>query len=177
MKRMMAIRILIVDDHPVVLRGLRSLLETREAWEACGEARTGIVAVKQVKLLKPDIVIIDISMPAMNGIEAIRQVHEFDPHIGILTLTMHESESMFREVMGAGAHAYVLKSDLNNRLMEAVDALSENRAFFTPGVSQAILKGFIHDDNLGHSGARDSDVLRPRQRQVLKLLAHGKSNK
>lgn len=170
-------RILIADDHPVFLRGLRSLLETREGWEVCGEARTGRAAVEQVKLLKPGIVIIDISMPAMSGIEAIRKIREFNPRLGILTLSMHESEAMFRGAIEAGAHAYVLKSDVDNRLIDAIQALQEDRAFFSPGISQTILKGFSHADGSGHNGNEGTVHLTPRQRQVLKLLARGKSNK
>src|SRR5512146_113412 len=124
------IRILIADDHPVVRRGVQELLETREGWEVCGQAATGAEAVEQVQRLKPDIVIMDISMPEMNGIEAIRHMRAIAPEVEILTLTMHDSESMFRGVMEAGAHGYVLKSDLDGRLIEAVEALSEHRAFF-----------------------------------------------
>lgn len=174
---MKVIRILIVDDHPVVLRGLRSLLETREGWKVCGEARTGTEAVGQVRLLKPDIVIIDLSMPTMNGIEAIRKIHELNPHIGILVLTMHETEPMFRAAMEAGARAYVLKSDVASRLMDAIEALQEGRAFLSPGISQTILEGFSHDDSPGHDGSEDSGLLTSRQREVLRLLAQGRSNK
>lgn len=174
----MTARILITDDHPVVLRGLRSLLERRKEWKVCGEARTGKEAVQQVKLLKPDIVIIDISMPGMNGIEAIRRIRELNPHIGILALTMYDSEPMFRGAMEAGAHAYVLKSDVDNRLIDAVEALQEDKAFFSPGISHTILKGFSHDDSSGYNDESEgAGLLTPRQRQVLKLLVQGKTNK
>jgi DNA-binding NarL/FixJ family response regulator len=167
-------RILIADDHPVVCRGLRSLLATHEGWEVCGEARTGAEAVQLVKQLKPDILITDISMPEMNGFEALRLVHAFDPHMGILMLTMHDSEPMLRGAMEAGAHAYVLKSDLDSRLIEAVEALCEGRAFFSPGISQVIMRGLV---GRAQQGTQDLGALTPRQREVLKLVARGKSNK
>jgi DNA-binding NarL/FixJ family response regulator len=167
-------RILIADDHPVVRRGLRSLLATHEGWEVCGEARTGAEVVQLVKQLNPDILITDISMPEMNGFEALRLVQAFDPHIGILMLTMHDSETMLRGAMEAGAHAYVLKSDLDSRLIEAVEALCEGRAFFSPGISQVIMRSLV---GRAQMGTQDLGVLTPRQREVLKLVARGKSNK
>ena len=174
---MKTIRILIADDHPVVRRGVQSLIETHPGWEVCGEARTGTEALKQVELLKPDILIIDISMPEMNGFEAIRKIHEFDPRIGILTLTIHDTPPMFRGAMEAGAHAYVLKSDLDHRLIEAVEALAENQAFFSPGISHAVMKTFIEGNRGPQLGAQDLAHLTPRQLEVLRLVARGKSNK
>jgi DNA-binding NarL/FixJ family response regulator len=174
---MKSIHILIADDHPVVRRGVRSLIETQPGWEVCGEARTGEETLKQVKLLKPDILVMDISMPGMRGFEGIRRIHEFDPKIGILTLTIHDTEPMFRGAMGAGAHAYVLKSDLDHRLIEALEALCEHRAYFSPGISQTVMRGFVEGDNGGHASVQDPSTLTPRQLEVLKLVARGLSNK
>jgi DNA-binding NarL/FixJ family response regulator len=174
---MEATRILIADDHPVVRGGLRVLLGTREGWEVCGEAATGLEAVEQAKLLKPDVVIIDISMPEMDGFEAIGQIRALDPKTEILALTMHESEAMFRGVMQAGAHGYVLKSDLDGRLIEAVEALCDHRAYFSPAISQTILQGFFQGRASVHQAAGDPGTLTPRQRQVAQLLVQGKSNK
>lgn len=174
---MKAIRILIADDHPVVRRGVRTLLETRDGWSVCGEARNGEEALERVKTLKPDILIMDISMPGMRGFEAIRKIHEFDPNVGILTLTIHDTESMFRGAMEAGAHAYVLKSDLDGRLIEAVEALCENREFFSPGITETVLKSCVTDYHDRQLGVQDPDVLTPRQLQVLRLVARGNSNK
>lgn len=170
-------RILIVDDHPVLRRGVRSLLETHEGWEVCGEACDGAEAVQQVKVLKPDIAIMDISMPGMSGFEAIRQVHEIDPNLGILTLTMHDTEPMFRGAMEAGAHAYVVKSDLDTQLTEAVQALCEKRAFFSPGISKTVLSTFTQEEQGSPSGPDGLALLTARQLEVLKLVASGKSNK
>lgn len=171
------IRVLIVDDHPLVRRGVRELLETHKGWEICGEAATGVEAVEQVRRVKPNIVVMDISMPEMDGFEAIRQIRAIAPEVEILALTMHNSEPMFRGVMEAGAHGYVLKSDLDGRLIDAVGALAEHRAFFSPSVSQTILEGFFQGRERTRVGSADSRSLTPRQREVLQLLARGKSNK
>ena len=173
-----ATRILLADDHPMVRRGVRSLLETREGWEICGEACSGTEAIAKVKRLKPDIVIMDISMPGMKGFEAVRQVHDFDPNIGILMLTMHDSKDIFCGAIEAGAHGYVLKSDLDERLIEAVEALCENRAFFSPNISTtAEASPLINGDDGGAGADAGSENLTPRQMEVLKMLAQGKSNK
>lgn len=172
-------RILLADDHPMVRRGVRSLLETREGWEICGEACSGTEAIEKVKCLKPDIVIMDISMPGMKGFEAVRAVHAFDPHIGILMLTMHDSKDIFCGAIEAGAHAYVLKSDLDERLIEAVEALCENRAFFSPNISTTAtgVPATIEGNDAGAGGDAGADILTQRQLEVLKMLAMGKSNK
>ncbi len=174
---MKKIRIVVADDHSVVRRGVRALLETRKGWKVCGEAATGAEAVEQVKRLNPDIVIMDISMPEMNGLEAIRQIHAIAPEVGILTLTMHDSGPMFRGAMEAGAHGYVLKSDLDERLIEAVEAICAHRAFFSPSISQAVVGDFIQGVGRGRLRTRDPVALTPRQLQVLQLLAQGKTNK
>lgn len=170
-------RILIADDHPVVLRGLRSLLTTHKGWEVCGEVRTGAETVKLAKQLRPDILIMGISIQAMNGLEALRQVRQFDPHIGVLMFTMDDSEPMFRGAMEAGAHAYVLKSDLDKTVIEAVEALCEGRAFFSPGIFQTLRKGLMQGAGRAQPGTHDPNGLTPRQREVLRLVASGKSNK
>ena len=171
-------RILLADDHPMVRRGVRSLLETREGWHVCGDACSGSEAIEQVKRLKPDIVIMDISMPGMRGFEAVRQVHDFDPNIGILMLTMHDSKDIFCGAIEAGAHAYVLKSDLDEKLIEAVEALCENRAFFSPNISTtAEATRLMEGEDAANGGEAGSDILTQRQLEVLKMLAMGKSNK
>lgn len=174
---MKATCILIADDHSVVRRGVRSLLETHDGWVVCGEARTGEEALEMAKTLKPDILIMDISMPGMRSFEAIRKISGLDPNIGILTLTIHDSEPMFRGAMEAGAHGYVLKSDLDNRLIEAVEALCENREFFSPNISQTILKSCVEGYDERLPGTQAPDVLTPRQLEVLRLVARGNSNK
>lgn len=172
---MKIIRILIADDHAVVRRGLRTLLKTHAGWEVCGEAATGTEAVEQVKRLKPDIVIIDISMPGTKGFDAIRKVRAAAPDAGILTLTMHDSEPMLRGAMEAGAQGYVLKSDADDRLIEAIETICHHRAFFSPAMSHAILEDLFKGAGPGHSAY--ASALTPRQREVVKLLAQGKTNK
>ena len=171
------VRILIADDHTVVRWGLRTLLETHQGWEVCGEAATGEDAVAAAKRLKPDVIIMDISMPGINGFEAMRQIRTTAPEIGILTLTMHDSEPMFRGAMMAGAQGYVLKSDVDKRLIEAVEAICEHRAFFSSGVSHAILQDLFNGNGHRDKVPVNGSCLTPRQRQVLKLLASGKTNK
>lgn len=170
-------RIMVADDHAVVRRGVRALLETHDGWEVCGEAATGAEAVEQVKRLNPDIAIMDISMPEINGLEAIRQINATAPEVGVLILTMHCSEPMFREAMEAGAQGHVLKSDLDERLIEAVEAVSEHRVFFTPSMARVIREGFTRGRGRARLDTRYPRSLTPRQRQIAQLLAKGKTNK
>ncbi len=158
-------------------RGLRAVLATRQGWKVCGEARAGAEAVDLVKRLKPDILVMDISMPETNGFEALRQIHAFDPNIGILMLTMHDSEPMLRDAIEARARAYILKSDPENRLIGAVEALRASRAFFSSSISEVIRRSYIKGAAGAQPGRQAPSPLTPRQREVLKLLASGKSNK
>lgn len=170
-------RILIADDHPLVRRGLRGLLESRDGWEVCGEASTGPDAVAAAQRLNPDIVIIDLSMPDVNGFESIQRIRSTNPDTHILTLTMHDAEPMFRGAMKAGAQGYVLKSDMDGRLIEAVEALCENRAFFSPSISHTIMEGLFDREGHDRNDGEDPSILTRRQQQVVRLLAEGKSNK
>ncbi len=123
-------RILLADDHNVVRRGLRALLESRPGWEICGEASNGREAVELTKKLKPDVVVMDISMPQLNGLEATRQIRKNAPDAEVLIFTLHDSEQMAREAREAGAHGYVLKSGLESDLLAAVQSLGDHRLFF-----------------------------------------------
>src|SRR6202795_1753371 len=128
-KASMAIRILLVDDHPVVRQGLRTLLEGRSEWEVAGEASDGIEAVEKVNALQPDVVVLDVTMPRMNGIEACRVIKQNNPGLEVLFVTQHDSSQMMREALAAGARGYVVKSNLARDLVEAVEAVSQHRAF------------------------------------------------
>jgi DNA-binding NarL/FixJ family response regulator len=164
------IRILLADDHNVVRKGLRGTLEEYDDWNVCGEASNGREAVKLALELKPDIVVLDLTMPELNGIEATRQIKKSLPQTEILIFTMHETEEMILRAFEAGARGFVLKSDDELELVEAIKVISRHKPFFTSAASEALL------DNLLRPSMRDS-VLTDREREVLQLLAEGKANK
>lgn len=172
---MRQVRILVADDHSIVRRGLRALLETHSGWKVCGEAATGAEAARQVKRLKPDVAIVDITMPDSNGFEATRQIRKAAPQTEVLILTMHESEQTLREVLDAGARGYVLKSDLDLSLVAAVESLLRHEPFFSSRVSEMVLEGYLKGST--QPGVNRQTPLTPRQREVVRLLAEGKTNK
>src|ERR1700719_2481982 len=139
----MGLRILVVDDHAVVRRGVRSLLESHEGWEVCGEATTGRDAVAKSLRLRPDVVVMDLSLPELNGLDATRQILKDSPRTEILVLTMHHSEELARDVLQAGARGYVLKSDADENLITAVDSLRQHRPFLTSTVTEIVLGGYV----------------------------------
>jgi DNA-binding NarL/FixJ family response regulator len=170
---MARIRILIADDHAVVRRGLRSLLESQPGWDVCAEAATGREAVEQARRLKPDVVILDITMPELNGLEAARQILKEVPRAEILILTMHHSEEVARQVLRTGARGFVLKSDADARLVDAVATLSQHKPYLTPDIAAVVLDDFVGratEDTSHHP-------LTPREREVIQLLAEGRTNK
>jgi DNA-binding NarL/FixJ family response regulator len=169
------LRILIADDHEVARRGIRSLLEGHEGWEVCGEARDGREAVDFATELQPDILLLDIGMPNLNGLDAARQILAAAPDARILILTIHDAEQVVREVLAAGARGFVLKSDAGRDLISAVEALENRRTFFTPKVAQMMLDGYLRPHEESDSSAQT--VLTPREREVLQLVAEGKSTK
>jgi DNA-binding NarL/FixJ family response regulator len=171
-----ALRILIADDHYVVRHGLRSLLESRSGWEVCGEACNGREAVELSMQLKPEVVIIDISMPGMTGLEATRHILKANPRTQVVVLTMHESEELLREVLDAGARGYVLKTDKGRELISAIEAVRNNNAFFTSKIAEMVFVGYLETERTAKSVHR-SQPLTPREREVLHLVAEGKSNK
>lgn len=125
----MTIRILLVDDHPIVRQGLRTLLEGRSGWEVVGEASDGVEAVEKAQDLKPDVMVLDVTMPRMNGLEACRLLRRQSPHLEILFVTQHDSPQMMREALDVGARGYVVKSNAARDLLEAVEAVSQHRVF------------------------------------------------
>jgi DNA-binding NarL/FixJ family response regulator len=170
------VRILIADDHNVVLAGLRQLLLERKGWEVCGEARTGREAVSLAQQLKPDVVVMDISMPELNGLEAARQIRKSLPRTEIVMLTLHLHDRLAYEIVQSGVRGYVLKSDASRDLVNAVEAVSMHRTFFTAQVAEMMLENFSKPMPRVETTSAGSRLTN-RQREIVQLLAEGKSSK
>jgi DNA-binding NarL/FixJ family response regulator len=173
---MTSLRIMIADDHEVVRKGLRSLLESQAGWQVCGEAVDGRDVLQKAVELKPDVIILDIAMPNLNGLEATRQLLKINPKTRVLILTLHDSDRVIHEVLTAGAYGFVLKSDAARDLVSAVEALRQNKTYFTSKVASMVLNGFLK----GGPGAVMSDSVSPltgREREIVQLLSEGKSAK
>lgn len=173
----MKLQILVADDHDIIRRGLKQLLTTHPGWEVCGEAKTGREAVSLAEQLKPEIVVMDISMPDLNGLEAARRIRKSLPKTEILILTLHFSDQLVREIVEAGVRAYIMKSDADKDLVTAVEALANHRSFFTARAADMLLDGFMK-----HGSAPDSQAMLPnrltsREREIVQLLAEGRSSK
>jgi DNA-binding NarL/FixJ family response regulator len=172
---MQAVSILIADDHAVVRRGLRALLETQPGWKIVSEVTNGHDAVEKATELSPQVAILDVGMPRLNGMDAAALIFKASPKTRILILTMHSAEDLIRQTLKAGASGFVLKSDAERDLIAAVDALLHNKTFFTAAASDVILA------NLRGTGSKPSRSsggrLSVREREIVQLLAEGKSNK
>jgi DNA-binding NarL/FixJ family response regulator len=174
---MTPLRILVADDHDIIRRGLKDLLSAKPGWEVCAEARTGKEAVTLAEELKPQIVVMDISMPDLNGLEAARRIHKALPKTGILILTMHFTDQLVREVVEAGARGYILKSDADRDLVTAVDSISKRRTFFTSKASEMLLGDFSLQSSRVEPKLPARNRLTAREREIVQLLAEGKSSK
>jgi DNA-binding NarL/FixJ family response regulator len=161
------LRILVADDHGLVRRGARAILQARHGWRVVGEAVNGREAVEKAIELKPDVAVVDIGMPELDGVEVARQIREAVPHTKVLVLTMHESDHMVRRALDAGARGYLLKSDLTECLVKAVKAISEGKRFLTPKVSEIVLEGFLKTRSPHRQGERAGARTTPREIEIV----------
>jgi DNA-binding NarL/FixJ family response regulator len=166
-------RILVADDHDIVRRGIKALLESRPDFEVVAEAGDGAAAVQAAIDTRPDVAVLDYSMPLLNGLEATRRIRQASPNTEVLVFTVHDRESVIRDVLGAGAKGYLLKSDIDVQLVEGVRALAQHRPFFSWRVSEALLDEFLQRRH--HGGG--AEALTPREREIVQLIAEGLSNK
>ena len=172
------LRILVADDHEVILSGLCSLLEEQAGWKVIARVQDGYHALVKTRELKPDISILDISMPRLNGLDAARKIKIAVPETKVLILTMHESDELVSEALKAGASGYVTKADSWPDLILAVKALRSGKTFFTPRVDPLILENFLAGRNANNKwNAQDKNRLTSRQREIVQLLAEGRSSK
>jgi two-component system response regulator NreC len=170
------LRIVLADDHTLVRHGLRKVLQDQSDWEVVGEANDGREAVRLVQELKPDVAILDIAMPRLNGIEATRQIARRFPDVQVLVLSMHADEPYVTQVLRAGASGYLLKDSADTDLIRAVAAVSQKKSFFSPAVAKVMLDDYVRQ--LADRGITDRyDTLTGREREVFQLIAEGKSNK
>jgi DNA-binding NarL/FixJ family response regulator len=170
----MTLKILIADDHEIFRRGLAALIQSRPGWEVCAAATDGLQAVDLARQHKPQVAVLDMSMPRLNGLEAARRIRKELPKTQVVMLTMHESEELAREVLDAGVLGYILKSDADRDLLSAIEAVSRKKPFFTATVSQAVLEGFLNPrPRKEKAGGR----LSPREREIVQLLCEGKTSK
>lgn len=164
-------RILIADDHDVVRSGVRAILEGQAGWEVVGEAEDGKAAIDQALTTHPDVVVLDYSLPVLNGIEVTRQIRTRVPGAEVLIFTMHDTATLVREVLEAGAKGFLLKSDAKKFLIAAVESLAAHKPFFTGKVSEALLATFLS------SGKSSVSLLTAREKSVVQLIAEGQTNK
>lgn len=170
------LKLLLADDHALLRLGLRKILEERPEWQVIAEAGDGRTAVRQTLSLQPDVVILDIGMPLLNGIEATRQIIRRLPNVGILILSMHADEAYITQALRAGARGYLLKDSAGTELIRAVGAVASGKSFFSPAVAKVMLDDYVQ--RLADKGVDDRyDLLSEREREILQLVAEGHSSK
>jgi RNA polymerase sigma factor (sigma-70 family) len=173
---MKRIRILIADDHGVVRKGLRLQLEQPSDFEVVGEAGDGREAIAMAEALTPDIIIMDIAMPRLNGIQATAQIVKKNPHVGVIVLTMHSDETYICRSLAAGAKGYLLKDNAECDLERAVRVVAQGKPYFSPAIANTLLEDYMR--RMQHRGLQDSyDLLTEREKEILQLLAEGRTNK
>ena len=174
---MKPVQILIADDHEVVRQGIKLLLEKVDGWKVVGEAGDGREAVSQAQTLHPDVAIIDVQMPILNGLEVTRQIRRALPLTEVLIFTGTENEQLVHDVFDAGARSYILKSDVTRHLIAAVEALSTHRTYFTTRISEIVFAKYLQEKRPRGEAALPGSRLTPREREIVQLLAEGTSNK
>ena len=171
------VRILLADDHDVVRRGLKALLQESSDWEICGEAASGREAVDLAQEMQPDIAIVDLMMPDLNGLETTRQIRRVSERTQVLIFTMHHNESIIHDVLEAGARGYLLKTDAEVHIVTAVETLLRRQPYFSARVSETVLEGFLRSGRQASTEGTVVPRLTPREREVIQLLAEGHRNK
>jgi DNA-binding NarL/FixJ family response regulator len=174
---MKTLRILIADDHDLMRRGVKALLQSRAGWEIVGEAHTGREAVSKAEELKPDVVILDISMPDLNGVDAAKRIRKASPDTEVLILSVHYSDQLIRDILEAGVRGYIVKSDSDRDLVIAVETLANHKPFFTPRATEVMLTNFNEGKTKADLPETMRDRLTSREREIVQLLAEGKSSK
>jgi len=173
---MARLRILLADDHTVVRQGLRKVLEERPEWEVVAEAGDGREAVRLAEETKPDVAILDVAMPSLNGIEAVRQIARKVPATRMLVLSMHADEAYVTQMLRAGAAGYLLKDSADVDLLQAVEAVSAGKSFFSPAIARVIADDYVR--HLADRGVTDRfELLSQREREIFQLIAEGRTNK
>jgi DNA-binding NarL/FixJ family response regulator len=174
-KPMCAVSLLVADDHEVVRRGVRALIQEQHGWRIAAEATDGRDAVTKANEFQPDVAILDITMPSLNGLDAAKQIAELSPRTKVLILTIHESDQLSCQALNAGARGYILKSDAAFDLISAIRSLLSNKTFFTTKVAQMVLNGYLGN---GPTASEDAPLqITAREREIVQLLAEGKNSR
>lgn len=171
------IRVLIADDHAVMRRGVRAVVELQPGWSVCGEAATGREAVEMVAKLQPDIVVMDVTMPELNGLEATRQIKKAAPETEVMIFTGLETEELIRDVFEAGARSYIMKTDGKEQLEAALRALAIHKPYFTTYIGEILFAKFLGSGSKKAEEDPQGGRLTDREREIVQLLAEGRSNK
>ena len=171
------LRILVADDHDIVRRGIKSLIESRPGWQVCDEARSGREAVAKAEERKPDIVVLDISMPELNGLEAARKIRKLSPDSEILILSVHYSDQLIKDILDVGVRGFVVKSDSDRDLIIALETLANHKPFFTSMATEVMLTNFQRPGSIPAPGEMRTSRLTSREREVVQLVSEGKSSK
>ncbi len=174
---MNTLKILIADDHDIVRTGMKALMEDQPGWQVVAEGGTGRQAVDKARATAPDVCVLDVTMPELNGLEAARQIKKLLPNVEILILTVHESEQIASEVLKVGARGYILKSDAGRELVAAVKSVAAHKNYFTSRIAQMVSDSTLKEGAQAIEAEDIGSRLTPREKEIVQLLAEGKSNK